>query len=192
MASKTLTLAAAFCLSLAAGQAAAQNISLITKDQSKLILEMPGMDGGQETFQYFGWNGNYSREIHYAAQGPRSGLYPRAQVYYTKLAPPHEWVIEGRIDEARIGASAQFLKDKKITVTQPDPGGRRERRLVRFEMDGADCAYFSIILGGMTFGNESSASGTRGNVSGFYCGGLGAKLTEADIAAVMNGWRIIP
>ncbi len=190
MASRTLlTLAAALCLSLAAGQAAAQDNKRITKDQTKLTLNMPGLESGREIFEYLGWNANYTVETHYAAQVPWSGAYPRAQVYHRRLAGGQVWVTERTIDEAGIRASVPFLRDKKITVPRSDSGGgSREKRLVRFEVDGADCAYFVVIIGG--FG---TITGERpGNVGGFYCGGLGAKLTEADIAAVLDGWRIKP
>lgn len=112
----------------------------ISRHDSKLVLDMPGLNGGKEVFQFSGWNSNYTTERSYAAQVPWSGIYPRAQVYLYVLAPGRIWSQENVVDEAVIKGSVPFLKDRTIVIETPDQGGQNRTAphvRTRFSVDGA-------------------------------------------------------
>ncbi len=123
----------------------------ITRQDSKLVLDMPGLNGGREIFEFYGWNPSYTTEKSYAAQVKWNANYPRAQVYLTVLRPGYIWTRENIVDEAVIKGSVPFLKDRTITIETADQGGQ-SRTLphvrTRFSVDGAKCIWFKSLGGG--------------------------------------------
>jgi Trypsin-like peptidase domain len=169
----------------------------IAKSQSKLLLDMPGLSGGREIFEYYGWDPAYKFERSYAAQASSTGRYPRAQVYLTVLRPGYVWTHENVVDEAAIKKSVPFFKERTITVEVADQGG--QNRTVphvrsRFSVDGAKCIWIKATEGGMDAASAGAGAGGGGqyDVSGFYCGPVGQTLSESDVAAVLAGWRYVP
>ncbi len=184
------------CLGIAALPASAQQTpKTIKREESKLVLDMPGLEDGQELYQYNGWDTRYSEERHYAAQAPKRGSYPRAQVYMTLLAPGYLWTVNRPIDEEFVRNFAPFFKDKTIRmVTSAPGGGNATQRLARFEIDSSDCLLFVVTDGlstGSGFGAGATSQSPRPSVRGIYCSAPGVKLGDADIAAVLAGYHIV-
>jgi hypothetical protein len=167
----------------------------IAKQDSKLVLDMPGLSGGREIFEYYGWDSAYKIERSYAAQVKWNASYPRAQVYLYVLRPGYIWTRENTVDEAVIKGSVPFFKDRAITIESADQGGQNRTLAhvrTRFSVDGAKCIWFKAVEGGMGAGAAVAASGSNYDVSGFYCGPVGQPLSDSDIQAVLAGWRYVP
>ncbi len=176
--------------------AAQQSPATITRDRSKIVLSMPGLQGGREIYQYMGWDARYHVETSYAAQVSSSGNYPRAQVYVRLLSPGIVWTHNKDITEQSVKSFAPFFKDRAVRMTVTSSGGGNEaRRFARFEVDNADCILFHVTdayaVGGSAPTLHSGGGKLTPSASGIYCGAQGAKLTDTEIAAVFNGYQII-
>jgi hypothetical protein len=57
---------------------AAEDKTLVGKDEAHLILDMPGLAQSRESFQTLGWDAIYSHRTFFAAQVARTAAYPRA------------------------------------------------------------------------------------------------------------------
>jgi hypothetical protein len=181
-----------FLLIPAATQAQPKDVS---RAESKLILDMPGLENQRARYQFSGWNSQYTIETSYAAQTPHSGDYPRAQVYLRLLAPGRVWTVSHDIDAKFIQNFAPFFKEKAVKMVTSGGGGRTDKqRLHRFEMDGADCAFFAVTeayaVGGSMATVRSGGGSLTSSVNGIYCGARGSKLTDEDIAKVFAGYKI--
>jgi hypothetical protein len=175
--------------------ALAQQPKTIPREQSKVVLSMPGLDGAREIYQYVGWTPDYSRETSYGAQYPARGQYPRAQLYLNTLAPGHMWTVTRDMDEKTLRSAFPFFKDKTIKIDQPARGGTDEKaRTMRFTVDAVECIGFSVVQGSLSSGIGQSAVGAEvsPSVTGFYCATAGQKISDADVSAILSGWRFVP
>jgi hypothetical protein len=179
-------------LALPSGRAAEAETA-VAKSEAHLILEMPGLTQGRETFQSFGWDARFNRKTFYAAQVAKSGAYPRAQVYYIETAPNRLWVSPTDLTETWLKGLVPFLADKTLILSHARPDYRSDDvRTLRFTVDTAECLAFSIMLGGLAPGrSDGTVSGTAGQVLGFYCSAPGAILGDSDIAEILGGWRTL-
>lgn len=189
-----LTLVACVCTLFLGTHAFAQQPATITRDKSKLILNMPGLENSQETYQYFGWSPNYSQETSYAANIARGKTYPRAQVYGRILQPGFVWTRLNDLDEKWIKGFAPFFNDRAVKITRAAPSGSDNRsRTVRFEIDATECVGFSMMSAvGIMLGQTSTSASPNIGTSGIYCADLGTKLTDEIILAVLSGWKYVP
>lgn len=166
--------------------AAQQNNTNVTREQSRLLVDMPGTRGGHEGFQYIGWTSNYSMEGHFAFASA-STSYPHARVWMTVLSRSHLWVNHGPMNEARLREMAPYLKDQaaRPLSARPVPSSRNTE-VVLFEVDGGECAIFSIRDLSTPRGAGAVDLGTRG-FYGVYCGAKGATLTKDLLEDVLGG-----
>jgi hypothetical protein len=183
------SVALAFALTFALAAPAFAEWQRIPKDQSLLVLDLPGLSGAREQFSYE-QRADYTAETYYAAQvGP--GSYPRGQFYLTILAPGRIWSALGDLDEAWVRAQAPFLKDKQISGVQPARGGGSEAlRTVRFQVDHADCVAISFVSGGINVRTDTSAGTPQRAVRGFYCSNTRETLNDDSIRDVLSGIQI--
>lgn len=176
--------------------AAQQPSNAVPRERSKITLEMPGFEGGGELYQYMGWDSRYTSETSYGAQFPRSGDYPRAQVYLTLLAPGMVWTHSKSIDVAFIQNFAPFFRNRSIKMITSGGGGTNQaQRHFRFQVDTADCMYFAatggFAVGGSTPTLHSGGGTLTPSVSGIYCTDQGGTLDEETIAKVFKGYKIV-
>ena len=190
-----IAVGALLCFIAAPVSAQQSTTKTIAKQNSKLVLDMPGLNGGREVFQYFGWDSTQKIERSYAAQMPSAGSYPRAQVYLYVLRLGYVWAHEKTVDESVIKGSIPFLRDRAITIETADQGGQNQNLAhvrTRFSVDGAKCIWFKAVEGRMGAGMGGASPGGNYSVSGFYCGPVGQPLSASDIRAVLDGWRYVP
>ncbi len=141
----------------------------LTKDQSLLALDLPGLTNAREQFQYE-QRPDYTSETYYAAQIAAAGNYPRGQFYYTILAPGRMWASLRDLDEQWVRAQAPFLDNRQIRNLQVARGGGSETlRTVRFQVDEADCVGISFVIGSINVRSDLSAGTPQGSVRGYYC-----------------------
>lgn len=168
----------------------------VARAESKLLLDMPGLESQRARFQFMGWNSQYTIETSYAAQTMHQGDYPRAQVYLRLLAPGMVWTHAKDIDARSIEGFAPFFKNKRITMFTSGGGGtNHSQRHFRFEVDNADCIYFAATeayaVGGSVATLRSGGGNMTSSVNGIYCGAVGVKLGDEDIAKIFKSYKII-
>ncbi len=186
-------LAVALGAALVPVAAHAQQAKIVQRHESKLIFEMPGLESNLTTHQYFGWTPNYSHERTYVFSVPRAGSYPRAQVILDVLSKSYVWTHARDMNEAWLKGSWPFFKDRAITITQAPPNGSNDtRRIVRFQVDNADCVGFSLGEFSIGYAMETPTSAGAPRVTGFYCGTIGGRMSDDDVKAVLAGWRYYP
>ncbi len=184
---------ALLCAASSAAFAADAPANAVSREQSKIVLDMPGLQGGRELYQYLGWDAAYAQERSYAAQVPRKGLYPRAQVYLTRLAPGRVWTVNKDIDAAFIRGFTPFFKDKAVVMASSGGGGSdAAHRTYRFTVDDVACVFFTDNSGTATGSNfpTGQSGATPWAVTGIYCAAPGAALSDQDVAAVRAGYKI--
>lgn len=182
---------------LMAGAALAQPATnTVPREQSKLQLDMPGLENQRAIHQYFGWNPQYTIETSYAAQTPRAGDYPRAQVYLRLLAPGMVWTVSRDVDARFIQNFAPYFKDKPIKmITSGGGGSNQTQRVYRFEVDGAECVFFAVTeayaVGGGVATTRSGGGNMTSSVVGTYCGAASARLSDDDVAKVLKSYKVV-
>jgi hypothetical protein len=176
--------------------AQAQQPNVVPREQSKLQLDMPGLENQRAIHQYFGWNPQYTIETSYAAQTPRAADYPRAQVYLRLLAPGMVWKVNRDVDARFVQNFVPYFKDKKITMLASGGSGTNEaRRIYRFEVDGAECVFFAVTEAYAVGGGASTTNSGGGNLTssvvGIYCGAASARLSDDDVAKVLKSYKVV-
>ena len=179
----------ALLLSIAAAAtpaAAQQGNTNVTREQSRLLVDMPGTRGGRETFQYLGWTSNYSMESHFAFSGAAAG-YPDARVWMSVLSKSFLWTGHGPMNEARLREMAPYLKDQAVRPlsTRLVPSSPNAE-VVLFEVGGGECAIFSIRDQSTPGGAGATDLGARG-FQGVYCGAKGESLSRDLLEDVLGG-----
>jgi hypothetical protein len=180
---KCLVHAAAFAL-LFPATAAAQTPPNVARDQSAILLDMPGLANGREVFQYLGWNDRFSVEHSYASQVAARADYPRAQVSYYRLTSGFYWRYSV-LDEAWI-RRFNFFKERKLELTKELPGPSSDYlSTIRFRVDGSDCVGFSMRS--VAMGVEGGQSAGTPAFEGLYCGAAGEALSDDTVRAAIAG-----
>ena len=185
-----------FSLIPIAAEAQQPPTNVVPRERSKIVLNLPGFEGGGELYQYMGWDARYTTETSYGAQYPRNGDYPRAQVYLSLLSPGMVWTHAKSIDAAFIQNFAPFFRNRAIKMITSGGGGTNQaQRHFRFQVDAADCIYFSetggFAVGGSTPGLHSGGGNLTPHVSGIYCTDQGGTLTDEDIAKIFKGYKVV-
>jgi len=146
-----------------AQQSAANNVS---REQSKLLLDFPGLEEAQERYDYLGWDARYSVERHYAALASKSGSYPRAQFNLRQLAPMFLWTTN-TIDESYVKAWP-FFKDGQIQILQSaSPVTSNYVQILTFKADNVECVALSVRRAASR--NDSQTELGTLAFDGFYC-----------------------
>jgi len=171
-------------LALAGSSRAQTDANRITREQSSLLLDMPGLSEGQELFRYFGWDAQFSAERTFAAQLPARGQYPQAQVLYTRLAAGWYWRYTV-LDEAWV-RQFSFFKERALENTKGLAGPTSDYlSTIRFRVDGSDCVGFSMRS--VAMGVEGAQSSGTPSFEGLYCGPIGQALSEDGVRAAIGG-----
>lgn len=166
-----------------AGVAAAQSNTLIPRAQSSVLLDMPGIEDGQETFQYFGWDSSFAAETSVATVQHRSG-FPAAAAILQQLGTGYVWRA-ARLDEAWIRATAIAVRQKSITITRPGrTGSDGYLNTVLFSSGNTHCVGFDFRRYA-----KGIVDGRGGEVGyrGYYCGAPDVKVGEDEIPRIVSG-----
>ena len=148
----------------------------VTRQESKLLLDAPMLEKGQEVYEYGGWSAQGQFESSYAAIVPASGVYPRMQVYLARLASLTYWRSGNDLDEKWLRYAFGFLKDRSIEITTAAPRPGPYLRVVRFLVDRTTCAAFEMRRLEDT-GSVMSES-DRNSISALYCAPAGMVLDD--------------
>ena len=170
---------------VAAGVAAQQLPNVVTRADSQVLLDMPQLENGRETYQYFGWNKGFTQETSYAAVSAASGGFPRAQIYLRQLGKGRLWT-GSRLDEAWIRNLGAFFKERQIAFQDGPKTGTSYVTTIRFTVDSSPCLGF--MLRPVSHDRQGSATG-NGPMSfdGAYCAPPGAAASTIDEQAVLRG-----
>lgn len=177
----------ATAVAAAAMSAAAQTASeRITRRQSQVLLDMPGLGAGaREQYDYIGWNDRYSVERHHAVAVAAGADFPRAQVVMQVLAKGFVWMTNAPT-EANI-KGWPFLRDRPLQVLRPaGANNSAEAQTIWFASGEVECIVFTmrrVARGLVDSQPESGASGFEG----FYCAAAGTKMTDALAESVLGG-----
>lgn len=163
---------------------AQQPSNVVSRAQSLILLDMPQLENGQETYQYFGWNSGFTLETSYAAV-VASGGFPRAQIYMRQLGKGRLWTAS-HLNEAWVRGLGPFFKDRTITLPDGPKSGTSYVTVMRFTVDSSPC--FGFTLRPISHDRGGSATG-NGPVSfdGAYCAAPSAAASSIDEQAVMRG-----
>ena len=157
----------------------------VTRQESKVLLAAPLLENGREIYEYGGWSASGGHESSYAAIVPANGAYPRMQVYVETLASLHHWKVGNTLDEKWLRKAFPFLKNKPIQITAQAPSQGAYLRVVRFTVDGANCAGFEMRAIDAVGGVNSDEA--RSSISGFYCAPTGTALTDELVKQATEG-----
>jgi hypothetical protein len=180
----SITLFVVACVDSSLNQSNNQ-VRRVTRSESTILLDIPGLADGVGGYEYRGWNSNYSAESSYAFVLARNGdPYPRAQVFYTKLSSSYHWIPNTDV-LTKATQNFLFFKDKKVNITQqPTSGSREPVQVMRFEVDGAQCVSFSVKYY-PAIGSTSDVGNS--GAEGIYCGAVGESFGQDRIDAVVEG-----
>ncbi|MBL8698522.1 MAG: hypothetical protein JNK67_09120 [Alphaproteobacteria bacterium] len=171
-----------------AGQTSAQQsppTTLVSRAQSQILLDMPGLANGRETYQYFGWDSSYAIETSYAAVVASGGEFPRAQIYMRQLGKGRLWTLS-RLDENWIRSMGTFFRN--VVIVLPD-GPRSSTEYVttlRFTVNGSSCVGFSLRPVSHDRGGSATGNGPV-SFDGVYCAAPGPTSGPIDEQAVLRG-----
>lgn len=172
-------------LSLAVEASAQQRNTRVSRANSILILDMPGLEGGRDEFHYFGWNSQFSAETSLAAQVPASGNEPYVVVIMQQLGKGWLWRA-ARLDEAWVRSISPRTRDRKIAITQAArEGSSAYLNYMLFAVDDVPCAGFDFRR--YAPGIADTGMGGEAGFSGVYCAKPGATITEADVQRYVAG-----
>ena len=157
----------------------------IAKAESNLLLVLPFLESGRQSFQDAGWNAQATAKTAYAAVVSPSGAYPRAQVYSTEIAPMSYWRSGFVLDAVWIKDKFPFFKDKDVQITIPAPSTDAYVRRVQFTAGAATCVGFDLRQAGIPAAFNSTES--LHSVSGIYCPPAGTALTDELFQRVVEG-----
>lgn len=178
-------LVAVLTLALAADPAAAQQATRVSRAQSSLLLDMPGLADEFERYDYLGWDASYRVEGHYAYHGSLGGSFPRAQVHMAVLVPGTLWTRNSVTEQLIRGFP--FFKERKLELL---PASRNIStdyvKTLLFRTGDAECVAFSIRRLSTPGGAGAVDVGTRG-FSGIYCGAPGQSLTADLVTSALGG-----
>lgn len=184
-----ITLLALTAASFSASTVYGQNPPNINKEQSRLALDMPGLENAREIYQH--WQaGKVGLQRYYAALISRDGPFPRAQVYFTELGPNYYWRAPETINETWIRNLAPFLENQHIEMRSATTDATGELKLARFEIDEADCVAFAREMKINTRTIELTKERISRHIHGFFCGSVGTKLTSSTIAAIISNIQV--
>jgi hypothetical protein len=165
---------------------AQQAVKEVTREQSRLVLDMPGTQGERATFSYLGWTSGYTMERHFAFSSAASG-FPHARVWMTVLAKTYLWTGHFNMNETTFRELAPHFKDKIVR-----PARERELPAFRnvvisvFDVEGVECAMFSLRSLEMT-GVAVATAGGAPAFFGVYCGSKGSTLSREILEEVLEG-----
>lgn len=183
---RILSICTGFVAMAATGALAQQTpTTVVSRTQSQILLDMPELVSGRETYQYFGWNSGYTLETSYAAVVSTSGEYPRAQIYMRQLAKGMLWT-QSRLDENWIRSMGSFFRNVVVVLPDGPKAGTSYVTTVRFTANGAPCLGFTLRP--IAHDRQGSATG-NGPLSfdGVYCAAPGTAPSAIDEQAVMRG-----
>lgn len=182
-------------LALTSGTLALAQTTEVAKDKARLHLDMPGLQGGRETFEENGWNAAYTAVTACTTQMAKDSDFPLARACNSQLGPGRYYGPQHlqAMDEAWLKGWT-LLKDQKIVVISTASGNVAEKvRTMRFKLDDAECIGF-YIFGATVSGTTAIGSGGQSlgnaNTRGFYCAAPGAALSDATAKAVLAGWKV--
>jgi hypothetical protein len=169
----------------ASSPAWAQRNTSVSRADSNLLLDLPGLGNSLEHYNYFGWDNSFAVETSAASASLPSAQYPRAQVYLLQLAKGYHWR-GSDIDEAWVRRVSAFFTGRTIAIESGS--GQRTEHLVtrRFRSENAPCLGF--IMRHVTHDRYGSATGSgQASVEGIYCGAAGATLDANQERAILAG-----
>ncbi len=179
-------LAIALIVAAASGAAAQTASERITRQQSLVLLDMPGLGAGaREQYDYIGWNDRYSVERHHAVAVAAGGDFPRAQILMQVLAKGFVWLTNTPTEADVRGWP--FFKDRALQVLWPaGANSSTEAQTLWFASGDVECVAFSMrrVARGR---NDSQPDEGASGFEGFYCAAAGTKVTDALAEAVLGG-----
>jgi hypothetical protein len=146
----------------------------VTRQESKLLLDAPLLENGQEVYEYGGWSAQGQFESSYAAVVPASGVYPRMQVYLARLASLNYWRSGNELDEKWLKHAFGFLKDRPVEITAAAPRPGPYLRILRFMVDRTTCAAFEMRR--LEDAGSVMSESDRNSISALYCAPTGMPL----------------
>lgn len=176
--------ALAFAMLASAATAQGQD-KRVTREQSKITLDIPTLKGGRDFYQEFGWNSDFSVATSYASVLAPSSNFPRAQVYLVRLAPNRYWV-PVTLDEAWLRGFAPFFKERTIRLVRGATGADdKETKSAIFDVGGAQCIGFER----KSYGRSRSENVNLGSsgLRGVYCAAPGEPVDDGTLAMVLGG-----
>jgi hypothetical protein len=178
---------AAACLAAAIAlpdpASAQQRNTAVSRSQSNVLLDMPGLENGIEIYNYLGWSSSYSSETSTARVHHRAG-FPAAGVIMQQLGKSYVWRA-ARLDEAWIRSTAYMVRQNSITITRPGRvGSDGYLNTVLFSSGNTHCVGFDFRR--YAVGIVDGPGGEIG-YRGYYCGGPDVKVGEDDIPRIVAG-----
>src|SRR5262245_28099959 len=143
---------------LAATAASAQTVQKLSRDQSRILLDIQGYERASEAYNYV-QAANYSAETYVTARWlPRDAEFAVARLY--ELAPNYTFRSSDRgIDAAWVHSHLPKFKERQLVFEAPLADTER-MKLVRFSADPAACVAFHSLTGDVGVRHDSS-SGVR-------------------------------
>jgi hypothetical protein len=157
----------------------------VTRQESKLLIVAPLLEGGREIYRYGGWDASGGYESSFAAILPARGAYPEMQVYFNRMAALHQWGSGSALDEKGLKRSFSFLGEKTIHITAAAPQPGRYLRVVRFAVDQSECAAFEMRQ--LDINNSIKSDAERNSITGLYCAPAGVPLTDDLVRQATEG-----
>jgi hypothetical protein len=155
----------------------------VSRSQSNLLLDMPGLETGIETYNYLGWSESYSMETSTARVHHRTG-FPAAGAIMNQLSKGYVWRA-ARLDEAWIRSTAYMVRQNSITITRPGrTGSDGYLNTVLFSSGNTHCVGFDFRR--YAVGIVDGQGGEIG-YRGYYCGAPDVKVGEDDIPRIVSG-----
>ena len=171
--------------------AAAQQFKAVEEKDSLVVIDLPELARHARSYSY-GQSANYTIDFHYGAALPRAGTYPRLQIMLDQLAPAYYFGRQEEIAEATVRQTWPFFKDRQIADMQSLPGGGNARlRIARFRGENVQCFAFEAHVGSPDVRHGYAALTDRQRVRGYFCGYPGSSLSDAEVAHVLSGIKIM-
>jgi hypothetical protein len=177
-----------FALLLVATAAPAQTVQKLTREQSRILLDIQGYERASEAYTYV-QAVDYSAETYFTARWlPRDAAFAVARIY--ELAPNYTFRPSGRgIDASWVLGHLPKFKERQLVFEAPVVDAEK-MKLVRFTADPAACVAFQSIMGDIGVRHDSSTGVHHAVVSGVACSQTVKRLTDEDIGRVLAGVRI--
>ena len=182
---RVLVLLAALLASMAA---AAQTVQKLSREQSRILLDIQGYERASEAYTYVQAE-NYSGETYFTARWlPRDAAFAVARLY--ELAPNYTFRPSDRgIDAAWVHSHLPKFKDRQLVFEAPLADTER-MKLVRFAAEPAACVAFQSVTGDIGVRHDSSTGVRHAVISGVACSQTVKRLTDEDLGRVLAGVRI--